>query len=252
MEEQYPSADHQEQDHQVAQGYREPQKANLYVMPFSIVLAGVIVASAIMFTNSNSAVAPVKEVAQAGNSVPTAADFKALAADTRVLGDSNAPVTIIEFADFQCPFCGRFFSTTAKEIIEKYVKTGKAKFVYHDFAFLGEESSWAAQAAHCAGDQGKYWPYHDYLYTHQKGENNGSFNKDNLKGFALAIGLNSRDFNTCLDSGKHVQEVANDTEAGRKLGVTGTPTSFVNGKLVQGAVSFSQFEPVILEALKSK
>ena len=251
MEENHPSVEHE--DNQVPQAQLVRQRATTpYAIPFSIVLAGVIVAGAIMFTNRNGAVAPVKEVAQAGNAVPAAADLKALAADTRVLGDPNAPVTIIEFADFQCPFCGRFFSTTAKEIIEKYVKTGKAKFVYHDFAFLGEESSWAAEAAHCAGDQGKYWQYHDYLYEHQKGENDGAFSKANLKGFAVAIGLKSGDFNTCLDSGKHAKDVANDTEMGRKLGVTGTPTSFVNGKLVQGAVPFSQFEPTILEALKGK
>ena len=167
-------------------------------------------------------------------------------------GTANAPIELIEFADFQCPFCGRFFSTTGKEIIEKYVKTGKAKLVYHDFAFLGEESNWAAEASRCAGDQNKYWQYHDYLYTHQKGENEGAFTKDHLKSFALEIGLNKGDFNNCLDSGKYAKDVANDTEAGRKLGVTGTPTSFVNGKIVQGAVPLAQFESAILEALKQK
>ena len=205
-----------------------------------------------MFTQRNNTVVPNKQVAQVGDSVPTADDFKALGADTRMLGNPDAPVTIAEFADFQCPFCGRFFQTTSKGIIEKYVKTGKAKFIYHDFAFLGDESNWAAEAARCAGDQGKFWQYHDYLFGHQKGENAGSFTKDHLKSFALEIGLNAGEFNNCLDSGKHAKDVTNDTEVGRKLGVTGTPTSFVNGKIVQGAIPFDQFEPTILEALKAK
>ena len=132
------------------------------------------------------------------------------------------------------------------------MKTGKAKLIYRDFAFLGEESNWASQAARCAGDQGKFWQYHDYLYEHQKGENQGAFNKDNLKNFARELGLDKNGFNTCLDSEKHKQAVENDTEMGRKFGVTGTPTSFINGKLVQGAVPFATFKTAIDAALKGK
>ena len=255
MEGYHSSAEQQgHQEHQDHHAREKWQNSNPYTVPFSIVLAGVIIAGAIMFTRNNDSVAPTKKLAQAGDAAPTAtaADIKAVESNGPVLGKSDAPITIVEFADFQCPFCGRFYQSTAKDIIEKYVKTGKAKLIYHDFAFLGEESNWAAQAARCAGDQGKYWQYHDYLYEHQNGENEGSFAKNNLKSFALEVGLNADDFNTCLDSGKHAQEVLDDTEAGRKLGVTGTPTSFVNGKIVQGAVSFSQFEPTILKALQAK
>ncbi len=239
----------QNQEHYTS---RQGEEKNPYIIPFSIVLAGVIIAGAIMFTRHNDSSAPSKKLAQAGDAVPSAGDIKSLEANAPMLGSPNAPVAVVEFADFQCPFCGRFYQGAAKDIIEKYVKTGKAKLIYHDFAFLGDESNWSAQAARCAGDQGKYWQYHDYLFTHQKGENEGTFAKDNLKSFALEIGLNSSDFNNCLDSGKHAKDVASDTEAGRKLGVTGTPTSFINGKIVQGAVPFSQIEPVILDALKGK
>lgn len=224
-----------------------------YALPLSIVAAAVIIAGAIMFTGRNSAdVSGKKLTAQADNAVPSAQDIKSLEKNAPMLGSPDAPVAIIEFADFQCPFCGRFYQTTGKEIIANYVKTGKARFIYRDFAFLGEESNWAAQAARCAGDQGKYWQYHDYLFEHQKGENQGAFNKDRLKSFALEIGLNAGNFNSCLDSDKHKQDVENDTEMGRKLGVTGTPTTFVNGKLVQGAVPFATFKPTVEEALKGK
>ncbi len=104
-------------------------------------------------------------------------------------GSDSAPVVLIEYADFQCPFCGRFFRDTEMSLINDYVAQGKIKFVYRDFTFLGEESRWAAEAARCAGDQGKFWEYHDYLYNHQSGENQGAFSLDNLKSFAKTLGL---------------------------------------------------------------
>ncbi len=223
-----------------------------YALPLSIIAAAVIIAGAIMFTGRSNSGAPAKQVAAVDNALGNAQDFKLLEANAPTLGSPDAPVAIVEFADFQCPFCGKFHKTTAQDIITQYVKTGKAKLVYRDFAFLGEESNWASQAARCAGDQGKFWQYHDYLYEHQKGENKGAFNKDNLKGFALALGLDQNGFNKCLDSEKHKQDVENDTEMGRKFGVTGTPANFVNGKSVQGAVPFATFEAAIKTALEGK
>lgn len=228
------------------------ETTNPYAIPSSIILASVIIAGAIFFTNSDRAIVAKKGVAEVGGAGTTAGDFKSLEKDAPTLGNPDAPVAVVEFADYQCPFCGRFYSATAKDIIEKYVKTGKVKFIYHDFAFLGEESSFAAEAARCAGDQGKYWEYHNYLFEHQDGENEGAFAKTKLKNFAAAIRLNTGDFNQCLDSGKHTQDVMNDTELGRKFGVTGTPASFVNGKLIAGAVPFSQFELSIIEALNAQ
>lgn len=223
-----------------------------YALPLSIIAAAVIIAGAIMFTGRSNSGAPTKQVAAADSALGNAQDFESLEKDAPALGSPDASVAIVEFADFQCPFCGRFHQTTEKEIIAQYVKTGRARLIYRDFAFLGEESNMASQAARCAGDQGKFWQYHDYLYEHQKGENKGAFNKDNLKGFALELGLNAGSFNTCMDSEKHKQDVENDTEMGRKFGVTGTPTSFVNGKLVQGAVPFATFKTTIDAALEGK
>ena len=96
-------------------------------------------------------------------------------------GDANAPVTMIEFGDFQCPFCGRYATSAGLQVEEQYIKTGKVRFGFVNFAFLGSESTWAAEAAECAADQNKYWEYHDKLYNSQSGENQGAFNKDNLK-----------------------------------------------------------------------
>jgi protein-disulfide isomerase len=105
-----------------------------------------------------------------------------------VQGDAIANVSVVEYADFQCPFCGRFFKET-KTLFTDYIKNNQVKFVYRDFAFLGPESIQAAQAARCAGEQGKFWEYHDYLYTHQNGENQGNFSDDYLKSFAGELKL---------------------------------------------------------------
>ncbi len=235
--------------HALSMDKREPLP---YALPVSIIVAAAIIAGAIVMTGRDS-YAPSKKVATVADAaVGNTQDFKSLEANAPLLGNAAAPVAIVEFADFQCPFCARFYQTTAKEIIDTYVKTGKAKLIYRDFAFLGEESGWAAEAARCAQDQGRYWDYHNYLFEHQNGENQGGFAKNHLKSFALAIGLNAGEFNKCLDSGKYTQAVADDTAMGKKFGVTGTPTTFVNGKLVQGAVPFATFQPIIEDALKGK
>ena len=231
-----------------------------YVIPLSIVMAGVIIAGAIMYSNANKTSVPSGGAAAAGVQAPAkqpvagnVSDEKLLEGDGTVLGNPDASVAVVEFADFQCPFCGRFFSDAGKQIIDTYIKTGKVKFVYRNFAFLGDESEWAAQAAECAGDQRKYWQYHDYLFTHQNGENQGAFSKDHLKEFAGHItGLDVATFGTCLDSDKYAEKVKKDTEVGRNVGVSGTPTTFVNGKLVSGAQPFSVFKPLIESALTIK
>src|SRR3990167_3005650 len=107
----------------------------------------------------------------AGLVIAIAGELPKVSSEDFVLGDQNAPVTIIEYGDYQCPFCGKFFKETEPTLRENYIKTGKVKFVYRDFAFLGQESLWAANAAQCAGEQGKFWEYHDYLYGNQNGEN---------------------------------------------------------------------------------
>ena len=106
-----------------------------------------------------------------------------------VLGNQNAPITIVLYVDFQCPFCGKFFKETEQTVLANYVKDGKVKLVSRDFAFLGDESLKSAEATRCANDQGKFWEYHDYLFTHQKGENRGDFSNLNLKTFAKELGL---------------------------------------------------------------
>ncbi|MEX2033088.1 MAG: thioredoxin domain-containing protein [Candidatus Colwellbacteria bacterium] len=174
--------------------------------------------------------------------------------DDYALGDAGAPVTIIEFGDYQCPFCGRFFSQTEPQIRENYVKTGKAQFVYKDLAFLGQESIDAALAANCAGEQGKFWEYHDLLFKTEiadNRENNGNLSRNLFLNLARSLGLNEGNFASCFDSKKYLTEIEGDTkEAEASLPQLSTPATFVNKKLVSGAVPYEQFASVIEEELK--
>jgi len=116
-----------------------------------------------------------------------------------------------------------------RQLENQYIKTGKLRFVYREMAFLGDESQWAAEAAECAGEQGKFWEYHDAIFVNQKGENQGAFSQDNLKKFAADLKLDTAQFNQCLDSGKYTAKVKQSSDAAGQLGVSSTPTVFLNG-----------------------
>ncbi|OGH06986.1 MAG: hypothetical protein A2W22_00720 [Candidatus Levybacteria bacterium RBG_16_35_11] len=169
-----------------------------------------------------------------------------------VKGDKNAKITVIEFADFQCPFCEKWFSDAGTQLIKEYVDTGKASFAFRNYAFLGDESKWAAEASECANEQGKFWEMHDYLFKNQSGENQGGFSKENLKKFAAALGLNTTQFNSCLDTDKYAKAVDDDLAAGQKVSVSGTPTTFVNGKILVGAVPYAELKNLIDQELGAK
>ncbi len=175
----------------------------------------------------------------------------ALIAQTRHFkGDADAPVTILEFSDFQCPYCGRFFAQVGPEINRQYIETGKARLGYIHFAFLGPESLWSAEASECAADQDAFWEYHDKLFNNQNGENKGAFSKENLKGFAADLGLDMEAFNQCLDGGVYTEYVQSQVDFGRQIGVQSTPTFLVNGIPVVGAQPFDAFQQAIEASLE--
>jgi protein-disulfide isomerase len=167
--------------------------------------------------------------------------------DDAVKGDANAPVTIIEFSDFECPFCGKYVEETYPLIIKNYVDTGVVKYVFRDFPLsFHQNAQKAAEAAECAGEQNQYWEMHDILFA-----NNDKLSVNDLKGYAVELGLDTEDFNTCLDSNKMAEEVKKDMADGVEYGVTGTPAFFINGKLVSGAMPYESFEQEIEAALAS-
>ncbi len=167
-----------------------------------------------------------------------------------VMGNNNAPVTLIEFADFQCPFCKQWFKTVEPNLVKDYVNTGKVKIYYRHYAFLGDESTWAAEGSECANEQGKFWDFHDYLLNRQNQENSGTFSKANLEDFATQLGLNTALFNNCLETDKYAQQIKADLSDGQKAGVQGTPATFVNGYLIDGAQPYGVFKFKIDAELK--
>lgn len=181
--------------------------------------------------------------------VPTAAAQQ----PANTMGDPNAPVKMVVFADFQCPYCMRYSQETEPQIIQQYVKTGKVFYEFHSVgAFLGPESGAAAQAAYCAGDQGKFWNYHNTLFANWTGENVGDFTNDKLQKYAASLGLDASTFNRCLSSGKYASRLDQDVQAAKAAGIRATPSFVINGKLVEGALPFADFQQAIEAALQGK
>jgi protein-disulfide isomerase len=174
--------------------------------------------------------------------------FARLTKDGPSRGSAKAPVTLIEFSDFRCSFCRKFWQTTLPLLDKKYISTGKLRFIYRHFAVLGRPSEAAAQGAACAGEQGKFWEFHDKLFA-----NAGSalaFSEGKLKGYAKELGLKSEVFDQCLDSGKQLKKVEEETAFAALLGARGTPAFLLNRQLVVGAQPFEVFESLIEEELK--
>ena len=174
--------------------------------------------------------------------------------DDPVKGNLNAPITIVEFSDFQCPFCAKFHSTTLPQLQANYIDSGKVKFVYRDFPIqsIHPNAVPAALASECADEQGMFWEYHDLVFENQKKWQglSGSAMIDTFEQYALELGLNTSDFNTCFESGKYVDEVKKDLQDGVSYGVAGTPGFFIgNDELgyvkIIGAQPYPVFERLI-------
>lgn len=168
------------------------------------------------------------------------------------LGSKNAKVEIVEFSDFQCPFCRRFSKETLLQLKKEYVNSGKVAIHYRHFPLGFHESAEpAAIASECANEQGKFWEYHDKIFEEQDKEGSGTINftADDLKRWAWEIGLATNLFNSCLDSQNNKDKVSQDTSDGQKAGISGTPTFFINGTMLVGAQPFISFKTIIDEEL---
>ena len=144
-----------------------------------------------------------------------------------IIGDSNAPITILEWGDYQCTFCFRFHQSSLDIIHKEYIETGIAKMVFKDFPLNGPDSLLAAEAAYCAEEQGKYWSYHNELYTNWAGERTGWITNNSLNQFAKTSGLNIEKFNSCLDEHKYRQRVLDLEQFGREIGIDATPSFLI-------------------------
>lgn len=200
------------------------------LIPFLIIGGLVIVVLAIVIISQISSTSTAKA------NIITPEFVKAQQVDGMTMGDPNAKVKVIEFADFQCPYCGIYVDQLEPTIIEDYVNTGKIQYTYHPFSFLGtgswDESVKSSEAAYCANDQGKFWEYRAMIYANQNGENQGAFSQSNLNAFAEVINLDMKTFKQCLSDGTHNADVTAATQAASDYGATFTPSFLVDGNIV--------------------
>jgi protein-disulfide isomerase len=184
------------------------------------------------------------DAAGGGAVQPTAGPVDVSVDDDPGRGPEDAAVTIVEFSDFQCPYCARFQEETLPQILSNY--GDQVRFVYRDFPLtsLHANALKAAEASECADDQGKYWEYHDLLFQNQT-----ALDDESLKGYAASLELDTTAFDDCLASGKYTQEVAKDLQDGTEAGVQGTPSFFINGTPIRGAQPYQAFQAAIEAAL---
>jgi protein-disulfide isomerase len=181
-------------------------------------------------------------------SVPAPVSGGTTTASGRTKGDPNAKVELTDYSDFQWPICQQFATGAGRQIDANYVQTSKVKFTYKYYPvvdFISNtvgESHWAAYAAECANQQGKFWEYHDKLFGEWRGENVGTFTKPNLKKYATDLGLDAAKFNPCLDNDSTKSIIDKDIAEAQNLGIQGTPTFLINGRLLNiGATDYAGF-----------
>lgn len=220
----------------------------------SIMVGALLISGSLIYTNGGGL--GLNGAAQIKQDVPgNAVKVDVSIDDDSILGNKNAKVTIIEFSDFQCPFCRTWWKESFSQLKKEYIDTGKVRFVYRDYPLAFHSMAMpSAQATECADEQGKYWEMHDKIFAEQEklGQGTVQYTVNDIKKWASQIGLNAAGFNQCLDSGKYKAEVDKDFSDGNASGVSGTPSFFINGRLTVGAQPYSVFKTIIEEELKKK
>lgn len=225
---------------------RRQERRRQRLVTILLIAGGALVIAALLIAPSiRNALTPVGEIIQI---TPEARPL----VDGRALGEAEAPVTIEVFEDFQCPACKTFSEDIEPLVVENYVTDGQVRYVFKHFPFLddgapGSESDQAANASMCAAEQGRFWDYHDMLFANWNGENQGAFADKRLIAFAEALNLDMNEFNACFEQNEYQDVIAEDLATGRQIGVSGTPSVFVNGRMISpGFVpSFQDIEEAV-------
>jgi protein-disulfide isomerase len=238
----------------------KPKSPSLFDNPIStsVIVGSVIVALSIIFAayllhgGVSTNTAPSGTTTAAGTQQAASAPVKVtVRSDQPTIGNANAPLTVYEFGDFQCPYCKQFYQQTYADFKSKYIDTGKVKLVFVHFPLtsIHVNAEIASEAAECANRQGQFEAYYNTLYTNSSGDGTG-LDSASLKSYASQIGLNMTTFDACLDGGQAKAVVTADEAEGTSVGVTGTPSFVIGGQLVLGAVPTAQFEASVDAALK--
>ncbi len=226
-------------------------------VPMAVLISGVMISGSILYAGNGQLASGLPSLDGAAQDNQIAEDEPVKIADPStlfsnddpMLGNVNAKVTIVEFSDFQCPFCRRFWTETYGQLKKDYIDTGKVRLIYRDFPLLQIHAAAkpSALAAACAQEQGKFWEFHDKINEEQakKGTGTVEYGIVELKQWAAQIGVKTAQFNQCLDSKKYEARVDKDTADASTFGVSGTPSFFVNGEMLVGAQPYSTFKALI-------
>ncbi|MFZ5809037.1 MAG: DsbA family protein [Chloroflexota bacterium] len=232
---------------QLLREQREKRLKQQRITTLAVIIGAVlIVAALLIYPSIQQATSPTGEFVKITPVARPQANFN-------TMGDPNAPVQMINFSDYQCPYCGRFSRDTEPLIVENFVKTGKVFFEYIPYGPggipIGQESADAAMASFCAAEQGKFWEYHDMLFANQTGENVGDYTLKRLEAFAQYLGLDMDQYSACMKQKKYADKLEEGIKRGKDANIGGTPSFLINGTLIEGAVPYEQFKQAIEAAL---
>ena len=211
----------------------------------SITMIVVILGVGGSFSQQGLLIEPAPKIEQMGPAKITMDTF--VSNGSPILGNPNAPITLVEFGDYQCHYCNVFFQNIEDEIIKEYVESGKVKIIFKDYNIIGPDSINSSHGAHCAGEQGLFWEYHDILYSNWTGENNGWASPTNLTTFADEINVNMDQWTKCMNEKPHSKIIMESNNDAKALELTGTPAFFIineKGKVSKlfGAQPFEVFQ----------
>jgi len=222
------------------------------------IIASITIVAVILATNGSLGeqellIEPTPKIEQMGPAKITMDTF--VLNGSPILGDPNAPITLVEFGDYQCHYCNVFFQSIEEDIIKNYVETGKVKMIFKDYNIIGPDSINASHGAHCANEQELFWEYHDILYSNWAGENNGWASSNNLRIFAEEINADVDKWTECMNEKTHSKVIIDSNNDAKSLELTGTPAFFVinsNGEVSKlfGAQPFEIFEKVFDKELE--
>jgi protein-disulfide isomerase len=231
----------------------KPKKATvpIVVAVVAVLVTGAMLVPALLDGGSEEPSRGAAEVSREGGRPPLDENDPLLqvirrdAGDPLAVGDVDAPVVMINYSDFQCPFCGKFARDTEPVLMERFVENGTLRIEWRDFPYLGPESTTAARAGRAAAAQGRFWQFHDAMYEDQPPPNSGKITEDYLADVAERIGLDVERFRRDMSSKKIARAVQRDFQEGQSIGVTGTPAFLVNGQPVMGAQPTDVFVELI-------
>ncbi len=209
---------------------KRQQRSRLYTI-LAVIAGALVVAGLLILPSIRENMTPVGEI-------KTVDPVERPQADGTALGDIDAPVLVEVWEDFQCPACQAYSDQIEPLVVENYVKTGKARYVFRHYPFLDDlaaskESDQSANASMCAAEQGHFWEYHDIVFANWQSENAGSFSDKRLVAFAESIGLEMASFNACFEANKYKEQIEQDRADGEQVGVSGTPSVFVNKQIIR-------------------